>query len=221
MGTLTIQKTLVQAITTRDQMEDLQAEVIARVVRGIQDQLRAETVRRVKTEIRDVTALLARMEHLDQLVPRVLKAHLVLKVQADLATPVREVITAITGTAVKGIMAASTTAITATGTVMVEDMATDPEDKARINLRGITMGMVDMAADLMTGVPILASMEVPTTVMMDMTAELTLDTKEKEVKEVTGPETETAPTTMVVDTKGITTVIMATGKANINSPWKL
>lgn len=210
-----VQKTLVGAVRTLDQLQDLQSDLLLAITQGLSTEMHRLVEQAVKRERK---ALQDQPDRRVLKVPQVQKAQLVLKVQADLHIPAKDM-----EDMGEDIMVTNTAAVGTTMTVTVE--------KATEKARPITAAMVTEAiVDMMVATARMPmNPRVDTTVMLDMEVTLTVVSKETDIRtaikemlvtmDILPAEVMTREEKIMEET--VDKVIMATGKANINSPWKL
>lgn len=185
MVTLTVVKTLVQAIHNPDQLEDFQVELIGQVTQGLHQTLRDLVISKVQ---QDPLALLEHLANPVKMVPKVLKAQLDLQVRGDLH---------ITEADMAGMRATDTTAdpeITVANTVKVtanmEAIITAGEKAtARITVPAIMVALAQMSTTGTVAVEKILTPAMEVTVMADITVVLTMEEDEETpTKDMTATE---------------------------------
>lgn len=229
-----VQKTLVGAVRTLDQLQDLQSDLLLEITQGLSTEMHRLVEQAVKRERK---ALQAQPDRRVLKVPQVQKAQLVLKVQVDLHIPAKDM---------EGMEDHTVTNTAAVGTTMTVTVEKATEKARPITAALVTEAIVDM---MVATARMPMNPRVDTTVMLDMEVTLTVVSKETdirtaikemlvamdilpaEVMEVKAAQ-EVAEAAMGAEGKAMLdsleevatteedTVIMATGAAT-NSPWKL
>ena len=175
METITVQATQLGPVQSVDQLLDLQATLIGQITQGISREMRDHVVRTVRTGKTEATVLRALTEALDL---RVLKVQLVLRATADLDITV-EIMETIREE--RGITDTATTAANTVGTVVnttATVVDTGMADRPPIRAGTMAIAMADMMQATTAGIMAIITPGVDMAVMMDMTAVLTVGTKE-------------------------------------------
>jgi len=175
METITVQATQLGPVQSVDQLLDLQATLIGQITQGISREMRDHVVRTVRTGKTEATVLRALTEALDL---RVLKAQLVLRATADLDITVE---TMETIREERGITDTATTAANTVGTVVnttATVVDTGMADRPPIRAGTMAIAMADMMQATTAGIMAIITPGVDMAVMMDMTAVLTVGTRE-------------------------------------------
>lgn len=230
---IVVQKTIVGAIRSRRDLQILQADLLTQVTMGLAEEMHKTVEQLVKQERK---ALKDNPDLKVLRVPQVRKAQLALRVKADIHMGMED-------------MAGVPEDHLVTNTAGTETTMTVTVEKATKEARPITATMVSEAMTdmLIQAGAVATNPAVDTAVMLDMEATLEISTEATDIRTaIKGmmaslgilpedmmteetkdtmedtKETDTTPaeTTAVVDSQGVT-VIVATGAASNNSPWKV
>lgn len=229
---IVVQKTIVGAIRSRRDLQILQADLLTQVTMGLAEEMHKTVEQLVKQERK---ALKDNPDLKVLRVPQVRKAQLALRVKADIHMGMEDMM---------GVPADHMV----TNTAGTETTMTVTVEKATKEARPITATMVSEAMTdmLIQAGAVATNPVVDTAIMLDMEATLEISTEAtdirtavkgmmvslgilpedmmteetKEEMEDTGTKDTPAETTAVVDSQGVT-VIVATGAASNNSPWKV